>query len=342
MHGRRCHITHPWGTSVLGVVHGEMAWEVGGSAAATASERAGSFNMPRVVATSSFSASLRMHARPHACPRCVHVWMGGQRHQEGHPHPPTHPPRSITLLLLCTEFSIQDRPKGRAMLSCACILAARAVEHARFVVLEPRLVRLDRHRHGLQHNVARARAHTRPSVPPSPPTRAAAQHRPAGANRKRFNGGQEQCVASSTCSGRKRPPHKTCPRTRPEPFNFTPMGVNPISSGSPHVRPMGRTCGEPDEIKKNTHPKNITALFRESSPQPDGSVAHAWSMTAAASWASLFCGTAFQLSSVATSRFSASSQHSPGGSRTMTFEWRSIRRRVYPSAATEVHMGRTK
>ena len=26
---------------------------------------------------------------------------------------------------------------------------------------------------------------------------------------------------------------------------------------------MGRTCGEPDEIKKNTHPKNITALFRE-------------------------------------------------------------------------------
>ena len=25
---------------------------------------------------------------------------------------------------------------------------------------------------------------------------------------------------------------------------------------------MGRTCGEPDEIKKNTHPKNFTALFR--------------------------------------------------------------------------------
>ena len=24
---------------------------------------------------------------------------------------------------------------------------------------------------------------------------------------------------------------------------------------------MGRTCGEPDEIKKNTHPKNIIALF---------------------------------------------------------------------------------
>ena len=27
---------------------------------------------------------------------------------------------------------------------------------------------------------------------------------------------------------------------------------------------MGRTCGEPDEIKKNTHPKYITALFGES------------------------------------------------------------------------------
>ena len=25
----------------------------------------------------------------------------------------------------------------------------------------------------------------------------------------------------------------------PEPFNYTPMAVNPISSGSPHVRPMG-------------------------------------------------------------------------------------------------------
>ena len=52
--------------------------------------------------------------------------------------------------------------------------------------------------------------------------------------------------------------------TRHRPFNSTPMGDNSISSGSPHVRctPMGRTCGEPDEIKKNTHPKNITALFR--------------------------------------------------------------------------------
>ena len=29
---------------------------------------------------------------------------------------------------------------------------------------------------------------------------------------------------------------------------------------------MGRTCGEPDEIKKNTHPKYFTALFREQGP----------------------------------------------------------------------------
>ena len=42
-----------------------------------------------------------------------------------------------------------------------------------------------------------------------------------------------------------------------------PMGVNSISFGSPHVCAMGRTCGEPNEIKKNTHPKYITALFRE-------------------------------------------------------------------------------
>ena len=41
------------------------------------------------------------------------------------------------------------------------------------------------------------------------------------------------------------------------------MGVNSISFGSPHVCAMGRTCGEPNEIKKNTHPKYITALFRE-------------------------------------------------------------------------------
>ena len=52
---------------------------------------------------------------------------------------------------------------------------------------------------------------------------------------------------------------------RREPFNSTPMGVNPIPSGSPHVRctPMGRTRGEPNEIKGKTHPTNTTALLRE-------------------------------------------------------------------------------
>ena len=51
---------------------------------------------------------------------------------------------------------------------------------------------------------------------------------------------------------------------RRDPLNSTPMGVNPISSDFPHVRPMGvyRTSGEPDKIKKNTRPKYITALFR--------------------------------------------------------------------------------
>jgi len=50
-----------------------------------------------------------------------------------------------------------------------------------------------------------------------------------------------------------------------EPFNSMPVGVDSISFGLPHVRPMWAlsTCGEPDEIKKNTHPKNITAQVRE-------------------------------------------------------------------------------
>ena len=26
---------------------------------------------------------------------------------------------------------------------------------------------------------------------------------------------------------------------------------------------MGRTCGEPNEIKKSTHPENVTALFKK-------------------------------------------------------------------------------
>ena len=58
--------------------------------------------------------------------------------------------------------------------------------------------------------------------------------------------------------------HGGTPRT---PFNSTPMAVNSIPSGSPHVRctPMWAlsTCGEPGEIKKNSHPKNITALSRD-------------------------------------------------------------------------------
>ena len=42
-------------------------------------------------------------------------------------------------------------------------------------------------------------------------------------------------------------------------------GINSISFGSPHVRPMGvhRTCGEHNETKKDTHPKYITAPLRE-------------------------------------------------------------------------------
>ena len=42
------------------------------------------------------------------------------------------------------------------------------------------------------------------------------------------------------------------------------MGVNSISLGLPHVRPMGlhRTCGGPGEIKKHPHPRNVTARVR--------------------------------------------------------------------------------
>ena len=41
------------------------------------------------------------------------------------------------------------------------------------------------------------------------------------------------------------------------------MAASSISFGSPHVRPMGvhRACGEPDGIKENTHPTNITVFF---------------------------------------------------------------------------------
>ena len=85
----------------------------------------------------------------------------------------------------------------------------------------------------------------------------------------RFAGrGQSQ---SQSQSPPKSPQHHELqlPGTRREPFNFTPMGVNPISSGSPHVRPMGRTCGEPDEIKKIPI-RNIYTLFFLSRPPADG------------------------------------------------------------------------
>ena len=39
-------------------------------------------------------------------------------------------------------------------------------------------------------------------------------------------------------------------------------GVNSISFGPPHARRVGRTCSEPNEIKENTHPDDITALPR--------------------------------------------------------------------------------
>ena len=38
------------------------------------------------------------------------------------------------------------------------------------------------------------------------------------------------------------------------------MGIFLISSGSPHVRPMGRTCGEPDEIELTRHGGEIERL----------------------------------------------------------------------------------
>ena len=58
-----------------------------------------------------------------------------------------------------------------------------------------------------------------------------------------------------------------------------PIAPNPVSSGSPHVRPMGvhRTCGEPDEIKKDTHPECIAALAREQDHNP-GEVGYYYSL----------------------------------------------------------------
>jgi len=73
------------------------------------------------------------------------------------------------------------------------------------------------------------------------------------------------CYASTfqVCRARRVLASRELPRRRRGPFNSTPMGFNSSSFGSEHVRPKGRTCGAwpPNEIKKNTHPENITALF---------------------------------------------------------------------------------
>ena len=47
-----------------------------------------------------------------------------------------------------------------------------------------------------------------------------------------------------------------------ERYNNPRVAVNSISFGPPHVCHMGRACGEPNEIKNNTHQTNITALFQ--------------------------------------------------------------------------------
>ena len=70
--------------------------------------------------------------------------------------------------------------------------------------------------------------------------------------------------------------------TRPDPFTFTPMGVNSISFGSPHVRPTGRTCGEPNEIRKIPTRRILPALFREQAKEQAGAKALTEAMAAAA------------------------------------------------------------
>ena len=84
-------------------------------------------------------------------------------------------------------------------------------------------------------------------------------------NRATVGGARIDCIPiGGTTTRSSSSPRTTGGRTHHEPFNFNPMVVNPISSGSPHVRPMGvhRTCGEPDELKRNTHPENCPALLR--------------------------------------------------------------------------------
>ena len=61
-------------------------------------------------------------------------------------------------------------------------------------------------------------------------------------------------------------PSARAPHAHREPFNFTPTGFNSISFQldfvwlSPHVRPMGRTRGEPNKIRKNVNPTDFTRL----------------------------------------------------------------------------------
>ena len=45
--------------------------------------------------------------------------------------------------------------------------------------------------------------------------------------------------------------------TRPEPFNSTPMGINSISSGSPHVRPMAWGVRVVSQTKSRKSPPEI-------------------------------------------------------------------------------------
>lgn len=56
-------------------------------------------------------------------------------------------------------------------------------------------------------------------------------------------------VASSSC------------RCLQEPLNYTPMGVNSISSDHLHVRPTGRTCRWSDETKKICPPERDYRSF---------------------------------------------------------------------------------
>ena len=63
-----------------------------------------------------------------------------------------------------------------------------------------------------------------------------------------------------TCKGMLRPALCRCVGRR----NRRPFGYRRALSHSSKLCPMGRTCGEPNEIKKNTNPKNIAGLLLDS------------------------------------------------------------------------------